>query len=111
MGTFVGKRVTARGFIVWDFNAKYGPALRQMGEWVRSGRIKFKEDIVEGSTRRRAPSSASCAARTSASCRSSSGPTPRRVERRTQHPARWRSAWAVVLTWLGALGNLVTSSL
>ena len=48
MGTFVGKRVTARGFIVWDFNAKYGPALRQMGEWVRAGRIKFREDIVEG---------------------------------------------------------------
>jgi NADPH-dependent curcumin reductase len=48
MGTFVGKRVTARGFIVWDFNAKYGPALRQMGEWVRSGRVKFREDIVEG---------------------------------------------------------------
>ena len=48
MGTFVGKRVTARGFIVWDFNSKYGPALRQMGEWVRSGRVKFREDIVEG---------------------------------------------------------------
>jgi NADPH-dependent curcumin reductase CurA len=48
MGTFVGKRVTARGFIVWDFNMRYGPALRQMGEWVRSGRIKYREDIVEG---------------------------------------------------------------
>ena len=48
LGTFVGKRVTARGFIVWDFNARYGPALRQMGEWVRSGRIKYQEDIVEG---------------------------------------------------------------
>ncbi len=48
LGTFVGKRVTVRGFIVWDFNASYGPALRQMGEWVRSGRIKYKEDIVEG---------------------------------------------------------------
>jgi hypothetical protein len=48
MGTFVGKRVTARGFIVWDFNQKYGPALRQMGEWVRSGRIKYREDVVEG---------------------------------------------------------------
>jgi len=46
--TFVGKRVTARGFIVWDFNQHYGPALRQMGEWVRSGRIKYKEDIVDG---------------------------------------------------------------
>jgi NADPH-dependent curcumin reductase CurA len=48
MGTFVGKRVAARGFIVWDFNAHYGPALRQMGEWVRAGRIRYKEDIVEG---------------------------------------------------------------
>jgi NADPH-dependent curcumin reductase CurA len=48
LGTFVGKRVTMRGFIVWDFTAKYGPALRRMGEWVRSGRIKYKEDIVEG---------------------------------------------------------------
>jgi NADPH-dependent curcumin reductase len=48
MGTFVGKRVTARGFIVWDFNQRYAPALRQMGEWVRAGKIKYKEDIVEG---------------------------------------------------------------
>jgi NADPH-dependent curcumin reductase len=48
MGTFVGKRATARGFIVWDFNMRYGPALRQMGEWVRSGRIKYREDIVDG---------------------------------------------------------------
>ena len=47
-GAFVGKRVTMRGFIVWDFNGKYEPARRQMGEWVRSGRVKYKEDIVEG---------------------------------------------------------------
>jgi NADPH-dependent curcumin reductase CurA len=46
--SFVGKRASARGFIVWDFNQRYGPALAQMGEWVRSGRIKYKEDIVEG---------------------------------------------------------------
>jgi hypothetical protein len=48
MGAFVGKRVTARGFIVWDFNARYAPALKQMGAWVRSGRIKYKEDILDG---------------------------------------------------------------
>jgi NADPH-dependent curcumin reductase len=48
LGTFVGKRVTMRGFIVWDFNAKYGPALKRMSEWVRSGRLKYKEDIVQG---------------------------------------------------------------
>jgi NADPH-dependent curcumin reductase CurA len=48
LGLFVGRRVTMRGFIVWDFNGKYDMARRQMGEWVRSGRIKYKEDIVEG---------------------------------------------------------------
>ncbi len=47
-GTFVGRRVTMRGFIVSDFAPKYGAAMRQMGRWVRSGRIKYKEDIVEG---------------------------------------------------------------
>lgn len=48
LGTFVGKRVMARGFIVWDFNNRYAPAMQRMGEWVRSGRLKYKEDIVSG---------------------------------------------------------------
>jgi len=48
LGLFVGRRVNMRGFIVSDFAGKWTPALRQMGEWVRSGRIKYKEDIVEG---------------------------------------------------------------
>jgi hypothetical protein len=46
--TFVGRRVTARGFIVSDFAYKFEPARRQMGEWVRSGRLKYKEDVVDG---------------------------------------------------------------
>ncbi len=48
LGLFVGRRVNMRGFIVSDFALKVEPARRQMGEWVRSGRIKYKEDIVEG---------------------------------------------------------------
>jgi NADPH-dependent curcumin reductase CurA len=48
MGTFVGKRVTARGFIVSDFQARYGPALRQMADLVRTGRIRYREHIVDG---------------------------------------------------------------
>ncbi|QQS11034.1 MAG: NADP-dependent oxidoreductase [Rhodospirillales bacterium] len=48
MGTFVGKRVSMRGFIVTDFAGQYAPAMRQMGEWVRSGRLKYREDIVDG---------------------------------------------------------------
>ena len=48
LGTFVGKRVTARGFIVTDFAQHYGPAMRQMGEWISSGKLKYREDIVDG---------------------------------------------------------------
>ena len=45
---FVGRRVTLRGFIVSDFAPKFEPARRAMGELVRAGRLKYKEDIVEG---------------------------------------------------------------
>jgi NADPH-dependent curcumin reductase CurA len=48
LGTFVGKRVRAQGFIVTDFAGKYEPAMRQMGEWIRSGKLKYREDVVQG---------------------------------------------------------------
>ena len=48
LGLFVGRRMNMRGFIVSDFAGKAAPAMRQMGEWVRSGRLKYKEDIIEG---------------------------------------------------------------
>jgi NADPH-dependent curcumin reductase CurA len=47
-GFFVGKRVTMRGFIVSDFAPKYDPARRLMGEMVRSGKLKYRQDIVPG---------------------------------------------------------------
>ena len=48
LGTFVGKRVRAQGFIVTDFAGKYEPALKQMGEWITSGKLKYREDVVNG---------------------------------------------------------------
>ncbi len=48
LGTFVGKRVRAQGFIVTDFAGRYEPALRQMGEWIKAGKLKYREDVVEG---------------------------------------------------------------
>jgi NADPH-dependent curcumin reductase CurA len=48
LGTFVGKRVRAQGFIVTDYAGRAEAALRQMGEWIRAGRLKYREDIVEG---------------------------------------------------------------
>ena len=48
LGSFVGKRVSMRGFIVSDFADHFGPARRQMSDWVRGERVKYREDIVDG---------------------------------------------------------------
>jgi NADPH-dependent curcumin reductase CurA len=48
MFTVLRKRLTLRGFIVWDFAAKQADFLRDAGEWVRTGRLKYREDVVEG---------------------------------------------------------------
>jgi NADPH-dependent curcumin reductase CurA len=37
-----------RGFIVSDFAAKRADFLRDVGEWARTGRLKYREDIVDG---------------------------------------------------------------
>jgi NADPH-dependent curcumin reductase CurA len=42
------QRVTIRGFIVSDFSNKQGEFLRDMSQWIAAGKIKYKEDIVEG---------------------------------------------------------------
>jgi hypothetical protein len=42
------KRITVRGFIVSDFAAKAADFRRDVGEWYREGKIKYREDVVEG---------------------------------------------------------------
>jgi NADPH-dependent curcumin reductase CurA len=42
------KRLTIRGFIVTDFAAKHGDFQRDVSQWVKEGRIKYREDIAEG---------------------------------------------------------------
>jgi NADPH-dependent curcumin reductase len=48
MSSVLRKRLTMRGFIVWDFAAKEPDFLREVGDWVRSGRLKYREDVVDG---------------------------------------------------------------
>jgi NADPH-dependent curcumin reductase len=48
MFSVLRKRLLLRGFIVSDFAAKQGDFLRDVGEWLRSGRLKYREDVVEG---------------------------------------------------------------
>ena len=46
--TILTKRLTLRGFIVTDFAARQGDFLRDVSGWLRDGRIKHREDIVDG---------------------------------------------------------------
>jgi NADPH-dependent curcumin reductase CurA len=49
MRTVLIKRLTVRGFIIFD---DYGPRFDEftaaMGAWVRSGQIRYREDVVQG---------------------------------------------------------------
>lgn len=42
------KRLTFRGFIVWDFAEQESEALTAMAGWIQEGRLKFREDFVDG---------------------------------------------------------------
>jgi NADPH-dependent curcumin reductase CurA len=44
----VVKRLLIQGFIVTDFAEKEGDFLREVSAWVRSGRMKYREDVVVG---------------------------------------------------------------
>ena len=42
------KRLTFRGFIVSDFASRQADFLRDVSAWLREGRIKYREDVVDG---------------------------------------------------------------
>ena len=47
-GAVLTKRLRIQGFIVWDFASQLGEFSDQMATWIREGRIKYREDVVEG---------------------------------------------------------------
>ena len=48
MRAILSKRLAMRGFIVWDFGEREPDFLRDVGGWLREGRVVFREDVVEG---------------------------------------------------------------
>jgi NADPH:quinone reductase len=42
------KQAKAEGFLVFQFLEKYPEGLRQMAQWLKEGKLKYKEDIEEG---------------------------------------------------------------
>lgn len=48
MRAILTKRLTVRGFIVSDFAARLNDFLGDVSGWMREGRVKYREDVVEG---------------------------------------------------------------
>jgi NADPH-dependent curcumin reductase len=48
MRSVLTKRLTIRGFIVSDFAARQADFLRDMSQWVREGKVKYREFITDG---------------------------------------------------------------
>lgn len=48
MSAILTKRLTFRGFIVRDFASQEAEFLKTMSTWIREGRIKYREDVVDG---------------------------------------------------------------
>lgn len=47
--TLLSKRIKMQGFIIFaDYGERIDEFTTAMGEWVRAGKIKFREDIVDG---------------------------------------------------------------
>lgn len=48
MRTLLTRRVTVRGFIIFDHYDRLDAFLPEMSQWLREGKIKYREDVVEG---------------------------------------------------------------
>jgi NADPH-dependent curcumin reductase len=48
MRAVLTQRLTFRGFIVWDFAEREEAFRHDMTAWLRDGRMKYREDVVEG---------------------------------------------------------------
>jgi NADPH-dependent curcumin reductase CurA len=42
------KQARAEGFLVYQFRDRFDGALRRMAQWVKEGKLKYRENIVEG---------------------------------------------------------------
>ena len=42
------KRARMQGFLAFDYMDRFDEAVRQLADWVREGRIRYREDILEG---------------------------------------------------------------
>ena len=42
------KRARMEGFLLFDWEDRYGEAVAQLAQWIREGRLKYQEDVLDG---------------------------------------------------------------
>jgi NADPH:quinone reductase len=48
LGMLIVARAKAQGFLITDYMARFGEGLAELSGWLREGKLKYREDIVEG---------------------------------------------------------------
>ena len=48
LGQLIVKQARMEGFLVFQFADRYEAALQQLSAWLRQGKIRYREDVVEG---------------------------------------------------------------
>jgi NADPH-dependent curcumin reductase CurA len=48
LGILLAKQAKAEGFLVFQFADRFQEGLRQMAQWLQEGKLKYRENIVEG---------------------------------------------------------------
>lgn len=48
LGMLIVARAKMQGFLVSDYAPRFGEALKEMAGWLREGKLKYREDIIDG---------------------------------------------------------------
>jgi NADPH-dependent curcumin reductase len=48
MGTMLVNRLRMQGFLVFDYLDRYPEGLKQLAAWMKEGKIRYREDVVDG---------------------------------------------------------------
>jgi NADPH-dependent curcumin reductase CurA len=48
LGMLIVARAKVQGFLVTDYMPRFGEAMKEMSGWLRDGKLKYREDVVDG---------------------------------------------------------------
>ena len=44
----LNKSARMQGFLIWDYEHRYDEAVKRLASWIRSGQLRYREEILEG---------------------------------------------------------------